>query len=134
MKHLMLGLGILILGLVLWFVFSYVLISEEQRIYQIMHKGARSVEKGSLFSISQVISPQYSDASGLDRDGLLGVLRDFFSKSSNRKIIITDCQITLEGKAASADITFQFQSDIKGGIAPYADWIVETTANPVTYR
>lgn len=134
MKHLILGLSILLMGLALWFLFSFVFISEEQRIYHIIQKSAKSVEKGSILYISTVLNTDYRDSSGIDKAYLLGILRDFYTKSSNRKIHITNCSITVQDNQAQALVSFQFQSDVNGNIVNFADWIIETSKSPIHYR
>ncbi len=106
--------AILFVILTTWVLMTYILISEEERIERTIERGRRAVEKGSIFTLQNLLAANYSDSSGMSREEITGALHNLFRETSERQINIITCHISIDETKqtaqASVKYTFQFQS------------------------
>lgn len=107
---------IVIFAVVVWYLLAYVLVSDEQRIRWIIEKGRLGIENGSLFTLSNLLAPDYQDSSGMDRAMVLGSLQQLFQETKNRRLIITKTIVSVHDLEAEAEVTFSFLSDYSGTV------------------
>ncbi len=110
MKHFFIFIFTLI-GLIFggWFLFNYVLISEEEQVYRVIERGRRGVENGSLMTIQSVLSER-EDATfqRMQRAEVLGALRQWFQETSERRIRLNHVDIQLDEEKESAEVRIRF--------------------------
>ncbi|MEW6233761.1 MAG: hypothetical protein AB1656_00100 [Candidatus Omnitrophota bacterium] len=105
--------AIVLLILTGWVLLNFVFLSEEERIERVIEKGRRSVENGSIFSLRNLFTEDYSDSSGQSLDEIMGSAQCMFSDTANRKIHIAGSSIRASGDKAEAEVRYVFHCQSK---------------------
>jgi len=102
--------GMAAVSVLAWFLLTYVLVSDEERIHRLIEKGCRGVESGSLFVLSNLLATDYQHEGGLGREEVLGGLRSLFEDTTNRRVRVFRDQVKVQDGRAEAEITFSFSA------------------------
>lgn len=94
-----------------WYMFNYVLISDEDRVQRIIYKGKNSIETGSILSLPDLFAPNYTDKSGADKAMVLRALYSMMDETENRSIHITRIEVVVEHETATVILNCQFDFD-----------------------
>lgn len=89
-----------------WFLMTYVFLSDEERILRVIEKGRRCIESGSVISLGNILTADYTHEGGVDRRMALGAMRQLFEDTNQRSIQLIDNQIRIDGERASARVEF----------------------------
>jgi hypothetical protein len=100
--------------------------SEEERVMRVLESGRRSVEAGSIFTLNNLLAANYRDSSGLDRQMVLGVLKDLFDQTKTRAVIFGPVQIELEDEHATANVQFFFDAQLTDAHSKYQRHLSES--------
>ncbi|MBN2329625.1 MAG: nuclear transport factor 2 family protein [Candidatus Omnitrophica bacterium] len=107
--------GILVLAVTAWFLLTYVLISDEQKIQRVIEKARCSVESGSLLSLASLFTLDYRHENGMGREDVLAGLRELFQQTDDRRVRVLRSIVDVRDDRAEASVTFIFS-----GKAPHA--------------
>ncbi len=107
------GLALLIIGA--WFIFTYVLITDEDRIHRLVQKSKHGFESGSILTLSDVFAPGYTDRGGADKAQVLQTLRFFFDATSSRTIQMYSVDIELNEDKAKVAVECKIDADMESG-------------------
>ena len=92
--------------LLLTFIFRCDLfLSEKQKVFNIIRKSERAIEKENLSAIQQIVSKDYQDDWGHDYDGLIQWFSVYFNQYKNIKIKISKNEITVNQNLAICKIS-----------------------------
>jgi len=91
----------------LWFLFTFVFISDEQRIFRIIEKSKHKFESGSLLYFPTIISENYRGRIGADRSELLGIIKLIFQETKSRDVKIIQYNISVTDETAQVSIEYQ---------------------------
>jgi hypothetical protein len=91
-----------------WFLLTYILISDEQKILRIVEKGRCAVESGSALSIAGLLSVDYHHENGMSRSETIGVLQELFQQTKNLRVRVLHSSVRVEGDRAEAQVVFIF--------------------------
>lgn len=94
-----------------WYLFTYVLISDEDRVQRIIYKGKNSIETGSILSLPDLFAPSYTDKSGADKAMVLRALYSMMDETENRSIQITRIDVDVDQEIATVNLNCQFDFD-----------------------
>ncbi len=100
--------GILFIAVTTWFLLTYVLLSEEEKIERLIEKARYSVENGSSFSLAELLSPSYQHENGMDSSEVLASLNELYQQTKNRRIHILNTVIQVNRDEAETKVTFLF--------------------------
>lgn len=83
-----------------------------QRIERLLTRAAKAAEAKSVLRLSDVFTSDYSDASGIDRAGMLGVAKQFFDEADGIsvkliRILHEDPKLPAEANEAKAIVVVQ---------------------------
>lgn len=90
---------------ILFGLFKDILSGEEGRVRRFIMQGKRAVETKNIFACANLISTNYQDKYGNDRQSLIYAVREFFSYYSNIFISIEKIDIKLDDSKKRADVT-----------------------------
>jgi hypothetical protein len=99
---------IILLAFSAWFLLSYVLISDEQKILRVIEKGRCGVESGSALSIASLLALDYRHENGMSRGEMVGVLQELFQQTKNLRVRVLHSSVRVEGNRAEAQVVFIF--------------------------
>jgi hypothetical protein len=102
--------SVVFMAVLVWFLFAYVFVSENQRILKSLEKGRLAVQNGSILSLGGLLAPDYVDSSGMDKAMALRALADFFQSTTDRQIVFTDVSIEVNEDRAQALVAFVFKA------------------------
>ncbi|MDP8245363.1 MAG: hypothetical protein P9L94_14860 [Candidatus Hinthialibacter antarcticus] len=112
MRSFFVFMGCILTGiLIVWFLMTFVLLTEEERILRVIEKGRRCVENGSVISLSNILTSDYAHEGGIDRRTALGAMRQLFQDTNNRRIQLVDREVRIDGERASAWVEFTVIAD-----------------------
>lgn len=116
MKNALTFIGLLAgLIFIAWYLFTYVLISDEDKIYRVILKGKTSIESGSILSLPAVFAPHYSDSSGADKAMVIRSLYSMMDNTEERTIQITAYDVQVDGETATATLSCRFDFVSRSG-------------------
>lgn len=95
--------GALALILVLAFLRSH-FFSEERQVRRFIEKGRLAAQAKDLFACQEMLSPDYRDRYGFDRDSLLYTLREAFRYYQRVIIRIEEMKVFLDESSAVAQV------------------------------
>ncbi|MGC9326531.1 MAG: nuclear transport factor 2 family protein [Candidatus Hinthialibacter sp.] len=121
--------GILFLAAVSWFLLTYVLISEEQKIERVIEKARCSVESGSLLSLAPLFSPDYRHENGMGREDVLAGLRELFQQTKDRRVRVLRSAIDVQDDNAEASVTFIFSAKTPHAHLSFEDLLSDSMSN-----
>ena len=103
------GLFLLIAGA--WVLFTFVLITDEDRVHRLIQKCKQGFESGSVLSITGVFAPDYTDRSGADKAVVIRVLQSLFDATSSRLLQFSSIEVDISENSAQAQMicTLNFQ-------------------------
>ena len=81
---------LLVAGLIVFILFHYVWISDEERVRRLIDRGVEATEDRSIYRVGNLLAFDYSDAMSLDRNGILAVARDLFQTFDKIQVEIKD--------------------------------------------
>ncbi len=102
---------LVLLAIVAWFLLTFVLISDKERILKTLEKGRLAVESGSILALSNILAADYVDSSGMDKAMVLRVLQDLFQKTENRQIQFVETSVKVEDNHAEAKVEYVFHTE-----------------------
>lgn len=111
MRHVYVVFFIFTAALAGWFLSHTLFQSDERRILHVLDSCRKSVEKGSVLSLSNHIAADYTDQNGIDKAMLLRWLYDFFRDTKTRNIRFTRIDLSMDNDRAEADIECIIQID-----------------------
>lgn len=115
MKQFLGFIGLILSGIVLfWFLLTFVFVSDEQQILRTIERGRSSIVGGSVFSLNTILAMDYTHEGRVDRRTVIGGLRQLFQQTEDRRVLITDTTISIDGDAATAEVEFAFQAEASG--------------------
>ncbi len=100
--------GMLGIAVISWFMLTYVLVSDEQRVERTIEKARRCVENGSLIRFASMLADDYHHENGLGRDEVLGSLKELFQQTSDIRIRLISTSTTVDGSMAQSTVRFLF--------------------------
>ncbi len=80
-------------------------VSEEQRVFSVIQKGERAIEKENIIVLQQIIAKDYEDDWGHDYDGLIQWFSVYFKQCKNIKISISKNEISVNQNLAICKIS-----------------------------
>jgi len=98
--------GVLIIAISTWFLLTYVLLSEEEKIERLIEKARYSVENGSALSLGVLLSPSYQHENGMDASEVLASLNELYQQTKNRRIHLLNVSIQVNHDEADAKVKF----------------------------
>ncbi|MFB3787863.1 MAG: hypothetical protein ACE15F_16005 [bacterium] len=102
--------GMAAVSVLAWFLLTFVLVSDEERIHRLIEKGCRGVESGSLFILGNLLATDYQHEGGMSRAEVLGGLRSLFEDTTGRRVRVLRNEVKVEDGRAEAEITFLFSA------------------------
>lgn len=88
-----------------WWAWQRSAITEQQRIQRTLTQLARAVEQRQWLRLEEGISPEYADAFGLDKAGLLMTVRAFRAQYEAIWIYLSDWVVTVAPDGETAEVT-----------------------------
>lgn len=118
---------ILVLAFTAWYLLEHVFITEETRIQRVIEKGKRSIQGGSYWTIPDMLTADYRDRSGLEKEGVLYAIKSLIDQTSERQIHILRTEIEIQSdREALATVRFLFFAQIKTGNTAFRTLLTET--------
>ena len=111
--HILIVSVLLITGLILWFLFSYLWVTDEQTILRILQKSRIQLEKGSVYHFANLLSADYVDKRGMDKQEVLGLLQELFKKTQNREFYFNNISVQMQGEEAAVNLDVLFRAKNK---------------------
>lgn len=102
--------SVLIIAISTWFLLTYVLLSEEEKIERLIEKARYSVENGSALSLGVLLSPSYQHENGMDSSEILASFNELYQQTKNRRIHVLNVSIQVNHDEAEAKVAFLFTS------------------------
>ncbi len=100
--------GMLIISVISWFLLTYVLVSDVQRVERTIEKARRCFENGALISLANMFAKDYQHENGLGRDEALGALKELFQQTSDIRIRLISSSTKVDGALAQSTVRFLF--------------------------
>ncbi len=110
----LLGLGLLLLGLLLWMVLGAK--SDEDQIREAIHQVAEGAEAADLGMSLEPISENYADPDDLDKNGIRGLLFYQFNKRGSISVWLSPIDVEVRGDAATASFEVGLVEGAKGSV------------------
>jgi hypothetical protein len=100
--------GMLAIALMSWFLLTYVLLTDVQRVDRTIEKARRCVENGSIIRLANLLSSDYHHENGLGREEVLGALKELFQQTSDIRVRLISTSTKVDGPLAQSTVRFLF--------------------------
>ncbi len=119
--------GIILFAVTVWFLITYVLITDEQKIQRVIEKAQYSVENGSIYSFANLFADHYRHENLLDKSEVLGILNDLFQQTTERHIQVLSTSIQVHQDQAEASVRFLFTGQASHSHPIYQDLLTDAS-------
>lgn len=118
MRNVFRFIGVLTLFIVcVWVLFTFVLITDEDRVYRIAQKCKTAFESGSVLSIAGELAAEYTDSSGADKALVIQSLYSLFDSTLTRSLQFTSVDIEIINDTAQVKIECLLRFQTRSGSA-----------------
>ena len=133
-QHISIAAVIFLAGLVLWWLQSYIWVTEEQKIHKIIEKSRLKLEQGSIYYFTDLLASGYRDSRGMDKTETLGILQSFFNKTKNRDIRFSNYDVAVHGEEAVVYLVVTLRIVNKDEIAFLQNFDPEALLRPMRIK